>query len=126
MTTVYLRFAGWIHEVHLDENTGRTSPTKDGLIATCHSDGRADVVKMVNDSKIFDGLGTWSTNKYTEPGIRIEIRRKRIIRRADMSRKRIIDNTIRVYAEVDEDEFEYKFHYDGQDWTVSMDEAEEV
>ena len=130
MTTVDVKYGMKIYrlEVIQSEKDGTlvTAKSSDGLQAFCHPYGAADIVVRDprSDVILYEGYGAWHdiTDEQIPSGPRIKIKRGMRIRSVQTGRIRILDNVLETYASEDEDDLTYTFRYDGQDWTIGMEE----
>lgn len=125
LSEVWVRHAGWIERMQIESTEGDTMVTvmHRCFRAKCMPEGLATVERWRDGTKVYDGLGSWSTTKM-EPGVWIKIKRGRRIWSQIDRRYRIIDTALHARAEEDLDEMEYTFRHDGQVWTIGMEDVE--
>lgn len=130
MTTVDVKHGMRVYrlEVIQSEKDGTlvTARSAEGLQAFCHPAGTASIVMRDprSDVILYEGMASWhdSTDEMPMPGVRIKVKRGMRIRSLQTGRIRILDHVLETYAAEDEDDMSYTFHYDGQSWTIGMEE----
>lgn len=129
MKTVDVRFGTRVYRLEVLKDLGDgtlATVRQNGLQAFCYPDGRADIILRDprSDVLLSEGMGSWheSTGEQPANGPRIRIKRGSKIWSTANQRYRVIDHEITTYAEEDDEDLSYRFTYDGQTWTIGMEE----
>lgn len=127
-----VRFDKKVYRMTVTREVGSAMVCEDptiGLKVICYPSGRADVEKTDPRSGIplYNGLASWNTPVGDSPAdVLIRIARGTELERDDGQRRRVIDRTITVWANIDYENMGYVFARDGSTWFVPLDKAEEV